>query len=108
MPRKKQWEILVSMLKSAPNHSLTIREIHVEGFINNVPDAAMQARKHGINITTEYLHDNPKVASYVLHEESKPLFRWHKNGDCGGVCKDCAPPGLEKTYGVGKTRSFFG
>lgn len=74
MAREPQYKILTEMLRKAPGNALTLREIHLEGYIQNVADAAMQARRHGINITTEYLHDNPKIASYVLHEEaSKPL-----------------------------------
>lgn len=68
MAREPQWKVLKEMLQKAPGNALTLREIHLEGYIQNVADAAMQARRHGINITTEYLHDNPKIASYVLHQ----------------------------------------
>lgn len=79
--RKPQWQLLRDMLYNAPGHALTLREIEIEGYIRNVPDAAMQARKHGVNITTEYLHANPKIASYVLHD--KKLEKAQKKLDKG-------------------------
>lgn len=70
MKRKKQYEVLVDLLRSAPNHTMTIREIHVQGYLQNPADAKMRAVKKGFNITTEYLDpSNPKIASYKLHEK---------------------------------------
>lgn len=65
-------EKLVDILTQHPK-GLTIREIHINGWIQNVPDAAKVARGKGHNITTEYLHPNPKIATYVLHQpQPKP------------------------------------
>lgn len=97
---KYQWEILVDYLRANGGRA-TIRQIHMDCYLQNVPDACMRARKHGIKIETVTDPDNPKIASYVLHED-----RPHKYGACGGVCKDCAPKGMEKTY-VPKARSLF-
>lgn len=69
MARKYQYQILVDMLRAAPGNKLSIREIHVQGWLQNVPDAAMKARKKGFNITTEYEKDNKKIAYYQLREE---------------------------------------
>jgi len=67
MSRKPQYEILVDYLRKHDGKA-TIRDIHIDTWINNVPDAKMQARKKGFNITTEHLHSNKKIASYMLHE----------------------------------------
>lgn len=68
--RKPQWELLVEALRKNPQ-GLTIRELHVDLYLQNVPDAAMQARRKGFIITTEHLHDNQKIATYKLHEEAQ-------------------------------------
>lgn len=69
MVRKQQHEILVDFLRERGGRA-TIREIHRNCWIQNVPDAAMRARKKGFKITTEKDPVNPKIASYVLHEVS--------------------------------------
>lgn len=104
--RSQQDKLLVEYLREKGGKA-TIREIRQECYIQNPGDAKMRAIKKGFDIRTEKLHDNPKIASYVLYEEPKSLFSFHKHGECGGVCKDCAPKGMDKTYGVGKTQSLL-
>lgn len=68
MTRKQQHEILVEYLRSQPGQTATIRQIHIDTWVNNVPDAAMRARKRGYTIITEKDPTNPKIASYRLVE----------------------------------------
>lgn len=68
MTRSPQWRILVDALRANPK-GLTIRQLHIDYYLQNTPDAAMQARRKGYKITTEYLDkSNPKIATYVLQE----------------------------------------
>lgn len=67
MAREPQWKILVSYLREKGGNA-TLRQIHEDCWIQNVPDAKMQAKRKGFDITVENLHPNPKIASYVLHE----------------------------------------
>lgn len=66
-----QVDQFIDALQANPQ-GLTVREIHIHCWIQNVPDVAMQARKQGWIVTTEYLHPNPKIATYVLHGRKQP------------------------------------
>lgn len=66
--RKKQYEILVEYLREQGGEA-TLRQIHLDCYIQNVYEACRQARKHGYTIETIKDKDNPKIASYKLVEE---------------------------------------
>lgn len=67
MSKKPQWQMLVEYLEQHPE-GRTIKQVREDLWIQNLPDAAMQARRHGRHIETVYLHDNKKIASYRLEK----------------------------------------
>lgn len=67
MRKKPQWQMLVEYLEQHPE-GRTIKQVREDLWIQNLPDAAMQARRHGKHIETVYLHDNKKIASYRLEK----------------------------------------
>lgn len=71
MAKKQRFEVLLDYLREQPGKRATLRQIHVDTWIQNCAEACRQARKKGFNITTEKDPDNQKVSSYVLHEEAK-------------------------------------
>lgn len=80
---KQRYEVLLDYLREQPGKRATLRQIHVDTWIQNVPEACRQAKKKGHNITTERDEKNPKVAYYQLHEEKmfdtgKPVFMANK------------------------------
>ena len=87
MSRKPyRYEVLRDYLRKQPGMRATVRQIHVEAWIQNVPDAAMAAKKNGIDIRTEYDEKNPKIAYYVLYEDEdvevvQTVFPDAKNGE---------------------------
>lgn len=64
--RKTKWQKLIEYLDKEPDKKATLRDIHQNVWIQNVPDAAKAARKQGYVIETVYDQENSKIASYKL------------------------------------------
>ena len=62
---KPQWKRLVEYLNGYPE-GRTIKQCRDDLWVQNIQDAAMQARRNGHNIETAYRHQNKKIASYRI------------------------------------------